>query len=78
MSAVIEISYFNSIILTSGVDGSPPNQQADGQWHVEESRIKGEFNGKQMDYGARAHLVDEEYGEQQRSNALILDSSTCH
>ena len=68
MSAVIEISYFNSIVLTSGVDGFG---QADGQWHVEESRIKGEFNGKQMDYGARAHLVDEEYSEQQRTNALI-------
>jgi hypothetical protein len=68
MGAIIEVSYFNSIILTSGVDS---NGQADGQWHVEESRIKGEFNGKQMDYGARAHLVDEEYSEQQRSNALI-------
>tara|TARA_Y100001937_G_scaffold20261_1_gene28229 strand:- start:3001 stop:4392 length:1392 start_codon:yes stop_codon:yes gene_type:complete len=68
MSAVIEISYFNSIVLTSGVDGGG---QADGQWHVEESRIKGEFNGKQIDYGARAHLVDEEYGEQKRTNALI-------
>ena len=43
MSAVIEISYFNSIVLTSGVDGGG---QADGQWHVEESRIKGEFNGR--------------------------------
>ena len=67
MAITIEIGYFNSIILAGGDNGS----QATGQYHVEESRIKGEFNGKQIDYGARAHVTNERYGEYIRPNALI-------
>ena len=67
MAITIEIGYFNSIILAGGDTGS----QATGQYHVEESRIKGEFNGKQIDYGARAHVTNERYGEYIRPNALI-------
>ena len=50
MAVTIEIAYFNSIVLTSGVDGGG---QDNGQIHIEENRIKGEFNGKQMDLGAK-------------------------
>ena len=67
MGATIEIGYFNSIILAGGDTGS----QATGQYHVEESRIKGEFNGTQMDYGAKAHVVNERYDEYKRPNAMI-------
>jgi len=67
MAITIEIGYFNSIILSGGDTGS----QATGQYHVEEARIKGEFNGKQMDYGARAHVTNERYGEYKRPNAMI-------
>jgi hypothetical protein len=42
-----------------------------GKFHVEESRIKGEFNGKSVDFGVRAHVIDDEYAQRTRSNALI-------
>jgi hypothetical protein len=67
MAITIEIGYFNSIILAGGDTGS----QATGQYHVEESRIKGEFNGTQMDYGAKAYVVNERYDEYKRPNAMI-------
>lgn len=67
MAITIEIGYFNSIILAGGDTGS----QATGQYHVEESRIKGEFNGTQMDYGAKAHVVNERYDTFKRPNAMI-------
>ncbi len=64
----LEISYFNTFILTGGGDFETNTR---GKWHVEESRIKGEFNGKSVDYGVRAHLVDDEYAQRTRGNALI-------
>jgi hypothetical protein len=63
MAKAIEINYYNSFILTGGPDV--------GNWHVEESRIKGDFNGKSIDYGARAYTTDNEYGVRRRSNAMI-------
>ena len=69
MGAILEISYFNSIVLSGGRNSSA--QEATGVYHVEESRIKGEFNGKQMDYGVKAHITDEEYGSKVRKNAMI-------
>jgi len=63
MTKSIEISYYNSFVLTGGPDV--------GNWHVEESRIKGDFNGKSVDYGARAYTTDNEYGIRRRSNAMI-------
>ena len=67
MGAILEISYFNSIVLAGGrtSGGNTP-----GVYHIEESRIKGEFNGKQMDYGVKAHITDEEYKSKVRENAL--------
>jgi hypothetical protein len=64
----LEIAYFNTFILAGGGDGQINKP---GQFHIEESRIKGEFNGKSTDYGVRAHLVDDEYAQRIRSNALI-------
>ena len=63
MTKSIEISYYNSFILTGGPDV--------GNWHVEESRIRGDFNGKSVDYGARAYTTDNEYGIRRRPNAMI-------
>jgi len=68
MAVTIEIAYFNSIVLTSGVDGGG---QDNGQIHIEENRIKGEFNGKQMDLGARAHMPDERYDRNIRPNTMM-------
>ena len=63
MPKQIEISYYNAFILTGS--------NTSGYWHVEESRIKGDFNGKGTDYGARAYTTDEEYGSRRRPNAMI-------
>lgn len=63
MGATIEIGYFNTFVLAGG--------SSEGEWHVEESRIKGGFNEKTVDFGVRAHLVDEEYTSRTRANAII-------
>ena len=67
MGAILEISYFNSIVLAGGRTG---NTNKPGIYHVEESRIRGAFNGKQMDYGVKAHITDEEYESKVRENAM--------
>ena len=51
MGAILEISYFNSIVLAGGRKANQTD--AFGKYHIEESRINGEFNGKQMDYGVK-------------------------
>jgi hypothetical protein len=63
-----EIAYFNTFILAGGGNETT---NTPGIYHVEESRIKGEFNGKSVDFGVRAHLVDDEYAQRIRGNALI-------
>ena len=60
MSAIIDICYFNTFIL-SGESGA---------YHVEESRIKGDFNGASVDYGVKAYVVDNKYASNKRKNAL--------
>ncbi len=82
MGANIEIAYFNTFILAGGseFESNSHNDRtiADldivnkpGKFHIEESRIKGEFNGKSVDFGVRAHVIDDEYAQRTRGNALI-------
>lgn len=61
MAKIVQVKYYNTLIVKS----------ATKEWHVEESRIKGGFNNKSMDYGVRAHIVDKNYNQQTRTNALI-------
>jgi hypothetical protein len=61
MAKIIQVQYYNTIVLKSETK----------QWHIEESRIKGGFNEKSMDYGVRAHLTDENYKLQERTSSLI-------
>ena len=68
MAKTIEVAYFNTFILSGGGN---EDTNTPGEYHVEESRIKGEFNGKSVDFGVKAHLVDDEYAQRVRSNALI-------
>jgi len=68
MGAVIELAFSNAIIIQGGRDGT---SEAPGVYHIEENRIKGEYNGVQMDIGARAHITDEEYKGRVRENAMI-------
>ena len=55
-----EIEFFNCFII----------KDDQNRFHIEESRIKGDFNGKSVDYGVRAHLTDESYKQETRENAL--------
>lgn len=66
MSGIVEIAYFNTFIL-SGAETGTTNI---GQWHIEESRIKGDYNGASVDYGVKAYAVDEKYGSRRRKNAM--------
>ena len=68
MPTEIEISYYNAFVLTGGKDIGTASGTS---WHVEEARIKGDFNGASTDYGARAYTTDNEYGVRRRSNAMI-------
>ncbi len=68
MGAVIELAFSNAIIIQGGRSGTG---EAPGKYHIEENRIKGEYNGIQMDIGAKAHITDEEYKGKVRSNAMV-------
>lgn len=61
MAYIKEIKYFNCFLI----------KDADNRFHIEESRIKGDFNGKSVDYGVRAHITDPEYAQETRENAMI-------
>lgn len=65
MPYIQDIKYFNAFLLTNNVT-------AKETWHIEESRIKGDFNGVNLDYGARAYVVDETYSRERRSSSMIF------
>ena len=46
-------------------------QASDKEWHIEESRIKGGFNEKTVDFGVKAYVVDKKYNRNHRKNAMI-------
>ena len=61
MGYSIDIQFFNTFIIRS----------ANSALHFEESRIKGGFNEPFVAIGPKAHIVDENFAGQRRSNALI-------
>ena len=65
MPYVQDIKYFNSFLLTN-------NKAGEETWHIEESRIKGDFNGTNVDYGAKAYVVDETYSRERRASSMIF------
>jgi len=69
MPVKLEIAYFNTVILSNSTVGAPSTIES--KWYVEESRIKGKYNGNQIDYGVRAYATDEEYEPEKVSNGLI-------
>ena len=73
MGQILEVSYYNSFILAGGTtsSGATGQNHKPGVYHIEEARIKGEFNGKSVDFGARAYATDDEYDTRRRSNAMI-------
>ena len=83
MPLTLEINYFNSYFLkklqnvpsnvievvndTWTGPSSNPNQD----WYIEESRIKGRFNGNQVQLGPRAYLKEDSNSVRHRNSALI-------
>jgi hypothetical protein len=63
----IEIDYYNTFII-KGYDPAPLTRPV---WHIEESRIKGEFNGDSVDFGVVAHATNSDYEQTRRENTLI-------
>jgi hypothetical protein len=66
-STIIDIDYFNTFIIEG--DGNSTDNIPN--WHVEESRIRGDFNADSVDLGVIAHTTNPDYSQTRRSNTLI-------
>jgi|TARA_R100001530_G_scaffold34361_2_gene26825 hypothetical protein len=84
MALTLEVSYFNSYYMkrladvpqtSAGVPtptwNAPQTVNADKDWYIEESRIRGGYNNTSTDYGVKAYLVEENDESQRRGNSLI-------
>jgi len=87
MSATLEVKYFNSFwikkmksivdagdnvvedLVPGAYDSSTSNPSED--WYIEEARIRGGYNNTSVDFGVKAHLVEEETRQQHRFNSII-------
>ena len=59
------------ITFTSAPDNNKSILVVVKSWHIEESRIRGAFNGKTVDFGVRAAITDNEYAPETREASLI-------
>lgn len=66
LNTTIEVDYYNTFI----VKGDDPIN-SEPRWHIEESRIRGDFNGNSVDFGVIAHTTDSDYSRTTRYNTLI-------
>lgn len=66
MAKIISVNYFNTLIIK----GDKP-ESLGGQWHIEESRIKGGFNDDFIDLGVKAYLVNEDFTEETLEEDLV-------
>ena len=85
MAYTLEISYFNSVILKPDtlVANVPTNAlnltpftisdatSQTGDWHIEESRIKGGFNEDSMGFGVKAYITETNDEQSVLKNSLI-------
>ena len=63
------IGYFKSNVYN--VPSGNYSKRYGSNWVIEESRIKGGFNGNQVDFGVRAYLREDSNLPKKRNNALI-------
>ena len=63
----ITLTFSNPTAYPTGTN----TQAASNEWYIEESRIKGGFNEKSVDFGAKAYAVDKKYRRNHRENAMI-------
>ena len=71
MAYTLEVGFFNTFIISGRNTGGGGAMYEQGSFHFEESRIRGEYNGTNVDYGAKAYAVDLEYNTRVRENALM-------
>ncbi len=63
---------FGKIINFDNIpQGYPGASDADDDWLLEESRIRGGYNNTSVDFGVKAYLVENEPGQLHRSSSLI-------
>ena len=67
MAYTLEVQFFNTFILRP----EPAISGNSKELYIEESRIKGGYNEPFVNIGPKAHLVNEDYDETRRYNALI-------
>ena len=67
MAYTLEVQFFNTFILRP----EPAVSGNSKELYIEESRIKGGYNEPFVSIGPKAHLVNEDYDETIRFNALI-------
>jgi len=87
MSITLEVPYFNAYAvkkisdvpyedlvdntITSLPWSAPQVEDADQDWYIEESRIRGGYNNTSTDYGVKAYLVEDNDNQSRLSNSLI-------
>ena len=77
MATTLQIQYYNTYILKkineswNSATGEIDRTNAQYDWYVEESRIKGDFNGKFSGIAPRAYLATENTNQQTFGNSII-------
>ena len=75
MAVTLPIKYFNTFLISEkpylDMKRFLEIESDRYPFHIEESRIRGEFNGTSVDFGVKAYVVDEEYQEQTRYASMI-------
>tara|TARA_R100000773_G_scaffold4988_6_gene5485 strand:- start:7103 stop:8440 length:1338 start_codon:yes stop_codon:yes gene_type:complete len=77
MATTLQIQYYNTYILKkineswNSATGEIDRTNAQYDWYVEESRIKGDFNGKFAGIAPRAYLATENKNQQTFGNSII-------
>ena len=77
MATTLQIKYYNTYILKkinqtwNSATGTMDRTNAQYDWYVEESRIKGDFNGKFSGIAPRAYLATENKYQEQFGNTII-------
>ena len=77
MATTLKIQYYNTFILkkinqTWSSTGQYDRTNAQYDWYVEESRIKGDFNGKFAGISPRAFLVTDTKNQESFGNSIIF------
>ena len=77
MATTLQIKYYNTYILKkineswNSSTGSMDRTNAQYDWYVEESRIKGDFNGKFSGIAPRAYLATDNKYQETFGNSII-------